>query len=249
MIGYFLQVVFSQLLFLLVYEVLLKRETFFNWNRWYLIMTAAISFLLPFLKLEELSFLITPNALPEISDIWWSNLALLESGISGSTPAREINGGGAEINWFIIIYSAGVFGSIYLLKKKYNELERLFRFRTIASEEGWKIIEIPNSNIASTFYKTIFLGDQLTENERQQIFPHELVHVKQKHSIDLLFFEFLKVVLWFNPLVYIYQNRISTLHEFIADAAVVRETGKRNYYEQLQQRLQFPGHFIHQSIF
>src|SRR5690606_18085237 len=87
--------------------------------------------------------------------------------------------------------------------------------------------------IACTFYRTIFLGDQLTEAERQQILSHELVHVKQKHSLDLVFFEILKIIFWFNPLIYIYQNRIAILHEFIADAAVVKNAEKRNYYEQL----------------
>jgi bla regulator protein blaR1 len=104
----------------------------------------------------------------------------------------------------------------------------LFRFRAIAAERDLRIIEVPNSTIACTFYKTIFLGDKLSEAERHQILSHELVHVKQKHSLDLLFFELYKIIFWFNPLIYIYQSRIATLHEFIADAEVVQTTEKKD---------------------
>jgi bla regulator protein blaR1 len=112
------------------------------------------------------------------------------------------------------MYAAGALISLHFLLKKYNELSRMFRFRTIASEGDYHIIEVPNSTIACTFSRTIFLGDQLSEAEKQQILTHELVHVKQKHSLDLVFFELLKIIFWFNPLIYIYQNRITTLHEY-----------------------------------
>jgi bla regulator protein blaR1 len=58
MLAFILQVVLFQLLFLLVYEVLLKKETFFTYNRWYLLATSVISLLLPLIKIEALAFLL-----------------------------------------------------------------------------------------------------------------------------------------------------------------------------------------------
>src|SRR5690606_37088939 len=124
----------------------------------------------------------------------------------------------------------------------------------IAAEGYVNIIEVPNSTIACTFYRTIFLGEQLSKAERQHILSHELVHVKQKHSLDLVFFELLKVIFWFNPLIYIYQRRIATVHEFIADAAVVQVTEKRSYYEQLlnsafnTRNISFINQFFNHSL-
>lgn len=232
MIAYILNVVLFQLLFLLVYEILLKKETFFNYNRWYLLATSVISLLLPIVKIDAFAFLIPAEVLPGISTIWLPEVFIGEA----RAVAPTSNIAEAEVfrmNWWLLTYGMGVVTSLAIFLRKYQNLSRLFRFKTLSAERDVRIIEIPNSTLACTFYKTIFLGDQLTEGEKQQILAHELVHVRQKHSLDLVFFELYKIIFWFNPLVYIYQSRISTLHEFIADAAVVKTTEKRSYYEQL----------------
>jgi len=234
MLVYILQVIFFQLLFLLVYEFLLKKETFFTYNRWYLLFCAVISFLLPLMKIEAFSTLVPAESIAVLTNVW-----LPEVFIGNTTeniqylPEVEISSATTTINWWFITYGVGAFGSLFLLFRKYQNLSRMFSFKTISAEKNFKIIEVPGTTIACTFYKTVFLGEQLSEEEKQQILSHELVHVKQKHSLDLIFFEVLKIIFWFNPLIYIYQSRISTLHEFIADAAVVKTTEKRSYYEQL----------------
>jgi len=234
MLVYILQVIFFQLLFLLVYEFLLKKETFFTYNRWYLLFCAVISFLLPLMKIEAFSTLVPAESIAVLTNVW-----LPEVFIGNTTeniqylPEVEISSATTTINWWFITYGVGAFGSLFLLFRKYLNLSRLFSFKTISDEKDFKIIEVPGSTIACTFYKTVFVGERLSEEEKQQILSHELVHVKQKHSLDLVFFEVLKIIVWFNPLIYIYQSRISTLHEFIADAAVVKTTEKRSYYEQL----------------
>jgi hypothetical protein len=217
-----------------VYEFLLKKETFFTYNRWYLLFCAVISFLLPLMKIEAFSTLVPAESIAVLTNVW-----LPEVFIGNTTeniqylPEVEISSATTTINWWFITYGVGAFGSLFLLFRKYQNLSRMFSFKTISAEKNFKIIEVPGTTIACTFYKTVFLGEQLSEEEKQQILSHELVHVKQKHSLDLIFFEVLKIIFWFNPLIYIYQSRISTLHEFIADAAVVKTTEKRSYYEQL----------------
>ncbi|MGB7841779.1 MAG: M56 family metallopeptidase, partial [Salinimicrobium sp.] len=116
------------------------------------------------------------------------------------------------------------------------------------------IIRVSNSNIACTYFNTIFLGDQLSEEEAEQILSHELVHVKQKHSLDLVYFEVQKILFWFNPLIYIYQSRLSVLHEYIADAGVVKKVEKQRYFQQLlnaafdSRDISFINQFYNKSI-
>jgi len=254
MLAYILQVILFQLLFLLVYEVLLKKETFFSYNRWYLLSTSVISLLLPMVKIAALAFLIPSEAISEASTIWLPAVLIGEVPAAAQAVTAEASNEIFKINWWLVVYSTGVVASLFIFLKKYQNLNRLFRFRAITAERNLRIIEVPNSTIACTFYKTIFLGDQLTEVERQQILCHELVHVKQNHSLDLIFFELYKIIFWFNPLIYIYQERIATLHEFIADAAVVQNTEKRNYYEQLlnsafnTQNISFINQFFNHSL-
>ncbi|CAM4250374.1 M56 family metallopeptidase [Gillisia limnaea] len=255
MLVYILQVILFQLLFLLVYEGFLKKETFFTYNRWYLLSTSIFAFLLPLIKIEVFSTLVPAESIAAITNVWLPEVFI------GNTPqeiqylpAVEISRESNFINWWFIAYGVGAIGSLFLLLRKYQNLNRLFSFKPISSEKDLRIIEVPNSTIACTFYKTVFLGDKLSEVEKQQILSHELVHVKQKHSLDLVFFEVLRIIFWFNPLIYIYQNKIATVHEFIADEAVVKNTGKLNYYEQLlnsafnTQNISFINQFFNHSL-
>ncbi|PRX42955.1 M56 family metallopeptidase [Salegentibacter salegens] len=256
MLDYVLQVVVFQLGFLLMYELLLKKETFFTINRLYLLVTPLVSLLLPLLKIESLSTLVPADSISTLSQVWLPEVYIggQPENIQQLPAVNVAQEQGLQINWWLVSYISGVVLSLILLLKKYQNLNHLFRFRRISENNELRIIEVPNSNIACTFFKTIFLGDKLSGAEKQQILSHELVHVKQKHSLDLVFFEALKILFWFNPLVYIYQSRIATLHEFIADANVVKTTTKRSYYEQLlntafnTQNISFINQFFNHSL-
>ncbi|MDT0643856.1 M56 family metallopeptidase [Zunongwangia sp. F363] len=252
MLHYLLEILFFQFCFLLAYELLLKKETFFSYNRWYLLLTPVISMLLPLLKLDFLA-----EAVPQNARIMLPAVVIGEqSQAIEHLPAVNIAAAqGLQLNWWLLIYFTGFVVSLFLFLKKYNSLNRMFRFRKISEEKDFRIIEIPDSSVACTFFSTVFLGDQLSEEEKEQILLHELVHVKQKHSWDLIFFEMLKIIFWFNPLVYIYQSRIAGLHEFLADEEVVKTTEKKTYYEQLlntafsTQNISFINQFFNHSLF
>jgi beta-lactamase regulating signal transducer with metallopeptidase domain len=250
MLHYISQILFFQLCFLLAYELLLKKETFFNYNRWYLLITPVLAILLPLLKLDFLA-----AAVPENARIMLPAVVIGGETTTEPTPAAMVTAEEAtNINWWLVVYGIGLAASFGLFLKKAYNLNKLFRFKETSEEKGFRIIEIRDSNLACTFFSTVFLGDQLSEEEKQQILSHELVHVRQKHSLDLMFFELLKIVLWFNPLIYIYQSRIAGLHEFIADEEVVKAAGKKNYYEQLlntafnTQSISFINQFFNHSL-
>ncbi len=253
--SYIFQVILFQLAFLLVYELLLKKETFFNHNRVYLLVTPVLAFLLPVINIEMLSGIVPQESVTSISRFW-----LPEVYIGGATqnvqqlPEIVLSTKNHAFNWLPIIYFLGAFVSLGIIGKKLINLRKLFKFDVVSEVKNFKIIEIPSSNIACTFNKTIFLGAALSKIEREQIVAHELIHVQQKHSYDLVFFEILKIIFWFNPLIYIYQNRIAALHEFIADSNVVKTIEKRSYYEQLlntafnTQNISFINQFFNHSL-
>ena len=250
MLQYLLQSILFQLVFLLVYELLLKKETFFSYNRWYLLLTPVVSLLLPFFSFSELSNVVPSEAVFIIPEV------VLGQGteIGGTSEMLALNTDGLTMNIWVLLYSLGVLGSVFIFFRKYRVLRQLFRNRIVSEESGLSIIEVSNSKIACTFFNTIFIGDQLSQEQREQILSHELVHVSQKHSYDLLFFEIFRILFWFNPLIYIYQNQISALHEFIADAGVVRTVDRRIYYQQLlntafnTENISFINQFFNQSL-
>lgn len=255
MLSYIIQVILFQFLFLLGYELLLQKETFFSYNRWYLLSTSLLAFLLPLINIEGLSEFVPEETISHISNIWLPEVFIGEQQqFSESLPAVQISANTSEWNLWNILYFTGVMGSLFLVFRKFQNLIGLFRFNIISKEKGFKVIQVPESDIACTFYQTIFLGDQLSGAERNQILNHELVHVKQKHSLDLIWFEILKIIFWFNPLIYLYQNKIAAVHEFIADEVVVKNTGKLNYYEQLlnsafsTRNISFINQFFNHSL-
>ena len=251
MAHYILQIIFFQLFFLMIYEIFLKKETFFNYNRLYLLVTPILAILIPWLRLEFLvqavpaeARIIIPRVISAQPDIYRETL-----------PTVVVYGeSGLQINWWLLTYLTGLSISLFLFLKKYRNLNRLFSFKQVSKEKNFRIIEVPGSDAAYTFFNTVFLGDRLSQSEKQNILSHELVHVKQKHSLDLIFFEILKIIFWFNPLIYIYQNRIAGLHEFIADEEVVKTTEKKTYYEQLlntafsTQNISFINQFFNHSL-
>ena len=253
--SYIFQVILFQLAFLLVYELLLKKETFFNYNRAYLLVTPVLAFLLPVINIEMLSGFVPQESVTSISRFWLPEV-YIGSGSQNiqQLPELVLSEKSNSLNWITIIYCLGAIFSLGIVGRKLFNLRKLFKFNVISEVRNFKIIEIPSSNIACTFNKTIFLGEDLTKIEREQIIAHELIHVQQKHSYDLVFFEILKIIFWFNPLVYIYQNRIAALHEFIADSSVVQTIEKRSYYEQLlntafnTQNISFINQFFNHSL-
>ena len=231
MIRYILECIAFQLLFLAIYDVFLKKETFFQWNRSYLIGTYLLSLALPWIKLEVLK-----SAVPEGYTINPQFFIQMEEIIL--TPNNSQGLQWATVPWGYVVLFGGMFLATILLGYKMLQLYRLRKIgRTVRFSDFHKVI-VPNSEVAFSFFRSIFLGEKVVEADHEGIIQHELVHIKQRHSLDLLFFELMRIVGWFNPLVYIYQNRISEMHEFIADAQVTKTHKKEQYQLLLSQVFQ-----------
>ena len=92
-----------------------------------------------------------------------------------------------------------------------------------------------------SFFRYLFWDNSITftEREKSQILDHELVHIRQKHSFDIIYFEILGILFWFNPLIRFYKKSILDIHEFIADRLVVKHANDVSGYGQLIVRQLF----------
>jgi len=228
MIQYILESIAFQLLFLIVYDLFLKKETFFQWNRVYLIGTYVLSLVLPWVKIEALKTKVSETTF-SYPEFLWNRNDLEVSGLSGTNDL---------VSWFTIVLIAGMAIAAFIFVFKLYQLKKLKDKGTIQHLNDFTQIVIRNSEIAFSFFKSVFLGDKVLDKDYESIVAHELVHIRQGHSYDLVFFELLRIINWFNPLVYVYQNRISELHEFIADAQVSKTHKKEQYQLLLSQVFQ-----------
>ncbi|MEX2380405.1 MAG: M56 family metallopeptidase, partial [Vicingaceae bacterium] len=134
---------------------------------------------------------------------------------------------------FEIILLTGIVISTMLFLWKLYKIRQLKRKGKIEILDNITIVHLPKSTEAFSFAEAIFLGEQISIHSKEQIVRHEQVHIKQKHYADLLYFELLRILFWFNPLIYIFQKRTATLHEYIADAETVSVSDKKEYYQNL----------------
>ncbi len=252
--GHFiLQTVAFQLLFLMVYDLFLKKETFFNWNRFYLLTTSLLSIVLPFIKFTSLNALVSDNFVIQLPKV-----------IIGSVESDKSNGAiemlpelvirnGFGFQWRYLLFLGMAIAGIIFIYKVFKVLT-LIRDNTKQKVSDVILVTLLESNAAFSFFNYVFLGQWIKNEEKQSILDHELVHVRQKHSFDLVLFEILRIIFWFNPLIYMYQNRISMLHEYIADAEAIKQSPKKQYYEKLlsqtfnTQNISFTNTFFTQSL-
>src|SRR5690606_6911255 len=132
-----------------------------------------------------------------------------------------------------IILLLGILVCSSLFLWKLIKIGSLSRKGTLHKINQAKLITLPHSSDAFSFAGTIYLGENLKPENKSHIIAHELVHINQKHYIDLLYFEALRILFWFNPLIYYYQKQTAAIHEYIADAEVILKTDKKSYYQDL----------------
>ena len=247
MIQYLLEAAAFQLIFLLFYDLFLKKETFFQWNRAYLLFTFTLSLILQWVKIEALTFVvpIRTDSYPEF--LWSTNIL---DGATQTTTESKMWQLLHPMEWVLILGAAIM---TILLGYKIFRIQRFRKKGTVTYHSNFTEILVKRSTVAFSFFKQVFLGDGIPKDRVTQIISHELVHIKQWHSLDLLLFELLRIPLWFNPFVYIYQSRMVELHEFIADSVTVKAHPKGQYQLLLSEvfetkKISFINQFFKTSL-
>ncbi len=223
MLDYIIKVILFQTLFLAAYDLFLKRETFFQWNRVYLILTSLLAYIIPLLKIDRVTEIVSQEYSLLLPEVMLSPTATIE---------QELKEPQVVYNYIQIIFWIGVIiASAFFLLKLFRIIQLIYNNER--EYKGNYVLVLLNNSKAFSFFNYIFLGIIISPKSKKQIVEHELIHVQQKHSLDLLVFEFQKIVCWFNPFSYLFQQRISELHEFIADSKAIKEKDKTTYFNQL----------------
>lgn len=222
MINYIIQVILFQVLFVAVYDFFLSKETFFTKNRWYLLSTAVLSFVLPLLKISTVQ-----KAVPQEYYILLPEVVLSPQEVIEKATWYQ------SFNYLDVLFWIGCLLFFVVFLVKLERIVRLVLQYGVTRKENYKLVLLPKETKAFSFFNYIFLGNEIPSPKREKIIQHEQAHSEQKHTLDLLFFELLKIVMWFNPMVYVYQNRISLVHEYISDAVASKSDKKENYINHL----------------
>ncbi|CAL2087787.1 M56 family metallopeptidase [Tenacibaculum sp. 190524A05c] len=226
MLSYIIQVILFQTLFLAVYDLFLSKETFFTKNRFYLIFSVLISFVLPLIKLRSIQ-----KSVPQDYTILLPEVVLSPQSVIEQQQWYQ------SINYLDVLFWVGVVVFSLLFVLKLFKIVQLLYSNKIQKKDGYKLIFLSNSTKAFSFFNYIFIGELIPQERRKKIIQHELVHAKQKHTLDLLFFELLKISMWFNPILWIFQKRISSVHEYLSDEIASKTVETKNYINSLLEQV------------
>jgi len=198
-------------IFYLCYCLFLNKETYYTFNRLYLLFTCIAAFIIPIVQLGVLK----PTA-----PVYRGTIIVLPGNVHHITnqQVKIVHEVGVHFTLQDYILFGYLFGALILLLLFFFKLYKLLKFTRVKSvliEGNYKLIHINNSNTAFSFFNYLFIGT--STSDAATIIRHELVHIRQKHSFDIILLELLKVINWFNPFVYLLQNSLKTVHEYIAD--------------------------------
>jgi TonB family protein len=114
------------------------------------------------------------------------------------------------------------------------QLAVLIRKHKVQVADGFKFVTLNKETSPFSFLKYVFVSEALFQNKGyDKMLAHELEHVKQGHSIDVIILEILTVFQWFNPFMWMLNRAIRENHEYLADHAVLTSGVTRGYYKKL----------------
>ncbi|MDW3194683.1 MAG: M56 family metallopeptidase [Cytophagales bacterium] len=218
------------MLMYLIYATLLKGETFFNFNRFFLLTIPICSLALPLFHFN--SFFIQVPVIKDIHQFRRSYYQMMEGWeeqIAAGTIQNEatsisgINGWMLFLGLILLIY---VIGMIFQLTKTwliYRQMNHMTSLRAPIAMSGLQVILLPELKSPFSFMKTVFIPEELEKSQAlDQILTHEKTHVRQGHTYDLIFVQLMAAIFWFNPFIWRLINALKTIHEYIADKNVIK---------------------------
>lgn len=207
------------------YALLLRKETFFQLNRIYLVASATLSFLLPLIQAN-----------------WVQNLFITQQvkTVIYNAPVIALQYTGTENDIVSIghiiayAYLAGLLAFAIRFTWQLASLQRLIGKHTAG---------------AYSFFNKIRVSGELSEHD--VVSAHEHVHARQWHSADVMLIELISIINWFNPVVYLYRKAVKHIHEFIADRQVIDAGADKAGYAMLllNQTFNAPVHNLVNPFF
>lgn len=222
-----------------IYCLAFRKSTLHQCNRFYLLASLVLSFLAPPFTFElQTQDTLYHYVLPTI-EMSQLSVAPVASGIA--LPGWS--------TLLAVLYFA--IGLIVLVRLLVSIRGLVLSWQGMDQElsEGAVILTSDKDEVAYSFLNTIVLPADLKQNRERYdlILQHEQLHVRHKHSLDVLFVALCKVVLWFNPIIYFLKKELAAQHEYFIDRKMTESEERLETYGQLLINQSLRGH--HHALF
>ena len=232
-IVYLLKVNIAIALFYMFYKLFFAGDTFWKTRRFYLTFSILLSFIYP--SFSIISWLEQSVPMQQLI----TNYTVLQE--VTITPEQDHSLKLTSILYMIYASIAGI-----LLVRLCVQLISIWKMNKSGTKhwvQGTEIIALQRNIAPFSFFGKIYMNPSLhNEIQTKEILAHELTHVRQLHSLDVVLSEVLTIFCWFNPASWLLKQEIRQNLEFLADNKVI-ESGfdtKSYQYHLLQLSYQTP---------
>ncbi|BDF54021.1 MULTISPECIES: M56 family metallopeptidase [Butyricimonas] len=215
--------------FYLFYRLLLSKETFHRFNRVALLGILLLSLLIPFCEIT----------VPKESEVQ-QTLVTIEQilTLADHVPQTEVQALPSSIPlWLPVLLCIYLLGILFFLGRNLYSLFHMLRLlhggRQEKLEKGITLI-IHDKNIAPfSWMKYVVISEKDLQENSKEILIHEMAHVHNRHSIDLLISDICIIFQWFNPASWLLKQELQNIHEYEADETVIRQGVNAKQYQLL----------------
>ncbi|SEJ44000.1 TonB family C-terminal domain-containing protein [Dyadobacter sp. SG02] len=234
------------LLFYACYWLLLRKHTFFHWNRFYLLGTLLIAFALPAVHFAE------PVTTIYVPETVYEKASISVEVIADQTPETGIS---------IWLVATALYAAISLVLT-WKFVSGVFRLCILArrSEKidmgDYSLLMLPENIVSRagssfSFFRWLFLSPHDYHHNPDAVIRHEYEHIRQRHTVDVLLIELLKICFWINPAVWLYKRSIETVHEYLADQPAPNRNEYASFlvaYAMRSPDITIANHFFNSSL-
>ncbi|HNJ25494.1 MAG TPA: M56 family metallopeptidase [Chitinophagaceae bacterium] len=248
---YFIQVIISSGILYGFYHFVLRNTLFHKYNRYYLLASVLLSVFVPFLNIPIYFSGNNHTTNGIVNTIFYFGMDQgNEAVVSINKSTTKVDG----FNWSQILLIAYIFITLLAFLRmivsliKITNLKRKYPVEKIDSISFYKTNE-PGTPFS--FFYGLFWNNKLELHspKGQQIFRHEIFHIRQLHTVDVLFLKMVSALFWINPFFHLIKKETKAIHEFLADEFAIQSSDKWQYAELLLMQALQTQHSIVNPFF
>ncbi|HNL59508.1 MAG TPA: M56 family metallopeptidase [Chitinophagaceae bacterium] len=248
---YFIQVIISSGILYGFYHFVLRNTLFHKYNRYYLLASVLLSVFVPFLNIPIYFSGNNHTTNGIVNTIFYFGMDQgKEVVVSINKSMTKVDG----FNWSQILLIAYIFITLLAFLRmivsliKITNLKRKYPVEKIDSISFYKTNE-PGTPFS--FFNALFWNNkiELHSPKGQQIFRHEIFHIRQLHTVDVLFLKMVSALFWINPFFHLIKKETKAIHEFLADEFAIQSSDKWQYAELLLMQALQTQHSIVNPFF
>jgi len=222
---------------LVVYYIFLEREKMYHFNRYFLLFSLIFSLTIPLITINYGITSASDYRLSTFLQEVQKRNTVIDNAPDKLVPPK-VTKQNSSVNYYQLLLAGYLIVCLALvirfLRNLYRIISTIHQNATITVDRI-KLVLVEGCSIPNSFFNYIFVDKMtyLTGKIDKSILEHEQTHARQKHSLDITFVEVLKILLWFNPVIYFYKKAIQLNHEYLADEVAITSSDSISHYQQL----------------